>query len=102
MTIRSDAFSKEVTGRAGKLVVLSSLPESPTNYWREGQIAFSIADGGFFVLSGGGGWVQVTEAKIVHDDTGTLDRPDVTGSILWVGALRPTNGITGDLWLNIS
>lgn len=101
MTIRSDAFSKEVTGRAGKLVVLSSLPDSPTNYWSEGQIAFSIADGGFFVLSGGG-WVQVTETRIVYDDTGTLDRPDVTGSIFWVGALRPTNAISGDLWLNIS
>lgn len=101
MILHADAFSKEVSGRRSRLVVVSELPESPTNYWHEGQIVFSIADGGFFVL-GGGGWVQVTETKVVYDDTGALERPDVTGSILWVGVLRPTNAISGDLWLNIS
>lgn len=39
--------------------------------------------------------------RVNHGATAGTARPTVTGIVLWIGSVEPTNAVDGDLWLEL-
>jgi len=63
---------------------------STTSQWENNSISLEDTD-----VSTSGGVIYV-----YHSGVAGTSRPGVSGIVLWIGSVEPTNSINNDLWVN--